>query len=1685
MPTWRKRFTVAEQLPKTGEYADPDAPKKYVIFDNRTKKPLRGSGYRPAEFASIEAAEKAVPLYAVAMKHRVVLASRSDETQAYEIWRDVTEKKRVKVVDQKFASRDEAMRYMAEHAADILATKTGFGEEILAVPEKVMREGKARRSGPVAGRDFMDTFGFRGVEFGNWNNQDERQEVMNHAYDALLDLAEVLDLPPKALSLNGDLGLAFGARGQGLSGAKAHYETDYGVINLTKMSGAGSLAHEWFHAADHYFGRQDGKAKAERTPNKQGDMVYDSKGASDMASHGFRVRDSGVREEVRAAYEKLIQSMLRKAEQFVEDTQKAEQFVGASRDDLRKTLDGIRKNLSSQLDATYYKRNNKPASAEQLAEFDRLAERLIEGHDFELKFVASESKRRMAFSGRYTNDTLDAMSAIYKAVRGRSGFTADRSGVFDSVRSALQRYETRVKMLESARSADVKTRQVPTSYAMESKRIDQGRTTDYWTTEHEMAARAFSAYVEDKIAADNGKSDFLAFGSNNDMAVYRFYNVRPFPEGDERVAINQAFDEFFGVLQTKETDSGITMFSLGRAESTGDAGPVSQVELDAVVERVASGWKRAQGDGGRLIAVDAVADLPVAILRAADAQNVPQEEIKGVFHKGHIYLVRENHTSAQEVEETIFHEAYGHMGALMLNGNDRQKLHAALNDVWNRVGALDGVRKMADKFGVLDQVEPYIKSLAKSDLPMETKRRIIVDELLAHVAGRGEFTLKEQARAYIGALRVALRNAARKMGLNGIAQTLDGYTDSELLWNLKAMREAVVSGKAGKGGDTLFMRRVPSGPSSPQQPIRFGNRPGFNIDPESRVEAVQRVHQDKMNRWARVQRQIKEQGGTVALDQDVYHAMERMTGRAADRIDAFTHDTVRPLLKRVADLKTNLEELGTYLMALGAKDRNAYIQTIRHDMPGNGSGLTDAEAAQIIADYQKRPDFAEFDRLARDFQKLTERKLTVLEKGGVIDAQTVADLKKSFGFYVPYKGFETIDEAGNQTGGTGAGYSTPKRFSRQAFGRVTKAGQVVENIIRDYEQAVIVAEKVNVGRYVRNLAQANPDPTLWTVGQPPRQPILSQGVVGLMQKAYDNENEIRFIENGREVRIQLHDKLLARAYNNLGQDGMMALMKVGDAVNRVLRQTYTQKNPAFILVNGLRDILTGLTVGTGEMGATAAVKSLHHAAGAWKAFAAESLKRGSAQGEWAKYLDAYRKSGAQTAYYAVDDIEAKQTKLDQLLAREGGMGLIEAWKKGGLKKAGTLAFWRSYNNGLVDLIESLNGGFENMMRLAAFRQYIDDRGGLAGASRETIAEASRIAKNLTVNFNRKGEATRNMNALYLFWNANVQGTQNLWRAAMQSQHKGQVRAILGAMVGVGMMMAFMSDDDDEDLTPDYVKDTSLTFYVGDSRIQIPLAYGLGYFVALGRNIGNLLQDRITPARAGMNIAGAALQHFSPLGNPIHDGDVEGKDVLVAMTPTLLKPPVMTAANRNQMGYDVVPKFSDAQPDRPAMYNTTRGGGFDMAAGGLDEIGLDMSPETLKLWTTFVTGGLGTFVVDAFGASAGATRGEFDPEKTPIVKRFYGVNDVEEHRSRFYELADDVKQQATEQGKKQHEFFGSNKAADSVQDFTKRMKALREKEYAANQAGRQVESIQRQQIRLADAFKKEHDRMVKKGLIERR
>ncbi len=113
------------------------------------------------------------------------------------------------------------------------------------------RSGPPRHLGAAPGfNEVRNFFDFRGVKIGGWVKSDEQALRARDFFIALLDLQEILAVPAFVISLRGQLSLHYGTGGQ--PGVSAHYMPAARVLALAKNAGAGSLAHEWFHAFDHY-----------------------------------------------------------------------------------------------------------------------------------------------------------------------------------------------------------------------------------------------------------------------------------------------------------------------------------------------------------------------------------------------------------------------------------------------------------------------------------------------------------------------------------------------------------------------------------------------------------------------------------------------------------------------------------------------------------------------------------------------------------------------------------------------------------------------------------------------------------------------------------------------------------------------------------------------------------------------------------------------------------------------------------------------------------------------------------------------------------------------------------------------------------------------------------------------------------------------------------------------------------------------------------------------------------------------------------------------------------------------------------------------------------------------------------------------------------------------------------------
>lgn len=97
-------------------------------------------------------------------------------------------------------------------------------------------------------------FGFRSIRVGRWVTREEQAKAAVLFHQALLDLMAILQGPESLISLRGTLSLQYGIGGR--LGVSAHYSPLERCFSLAKNAGAGSVAHEWFHALDHYLGQQ-------------------------------------------------------------------------------------------------------------------------------------------------------------------------------------------------------------------------------------------------------------------------------------------------------------------------------------------------------------------------------------------------------------------------------------------------------------------------------------------------------------------------------------------------------------------------------------------------------------------------------------------------------------------------------------------------------------------------------------------------------------------------------------------------------------------------------------------------------------------------------------------------------------------------------------------------------------------------------------------------------------------------------------------------------------------------------------------------------------------------------------------------------------------------------------------------------------------------------------------------------------------------------------------------------------------------------------------------------------------------------------------------------------------------------------------------------------------------------------
>lgn len=777
--------------------------------------------------------------------------------------------------------------------------------------------------------------------------------------------------------------------------------------------------------------------------------------------------------------------------------------------------------------------------------------------------------------------------------------------------------------------------------------------------------------------------------------------------------------------------------------------------------------------------------------------------------------------------------------------------------------------------------------------------------------------------------------------------------------------------------------------------------------------------QDRYNRWKQTIDAVKKQGGVLTEANDFYRAEERYHGATSARIEDFDAE-VKDFTKALAKDGFSIDDIQLYAYAKHAKERNAALRARREANATTGfdswSGMTDEEADEIL---QAAIDEGVDAKLATHHATLmrwTQGTRDIMLDEGLITDEQYLTLNAAYDNYVPLRG-----RAGKTSTrrGTGSGFNIRGKETERAKGRYSMADNVIEYIIQDRAKTLIRAGKNQVLRSFLQFVIDNPSANLWQINAVERRPVMTtddQGnqVIEEVNAVIKDETTIGIKDGGREVFVKILDQNLLEQMRNMNVDGVSKLIGAMLMSQRTLGRLYTSLNPVFTVLNGARDVTASTMAMIDETGFMGAGKLLVRVPGsmveAWRA------EFGNASPDY----QLFRATGGKTGFMDFKDIDTLAKELQGRVAK-AEMSAMDP---------------RIWGPAALSLIEKINAGVENGTRFATFQA--------SRSEGKSTAEAARISKNISVNFNRKGTWTPQLGAWFLFFNPAVQGS-----VSVASRLKSpKVLATLGAgMTGIAMLAlqnASMGDDDDGvawwDKVPQEVKDRNLiivlppTSTAGEAipgsrngrYVKIPMPYGWNWFATLANQAVDLWrhgQDKargVDMATAAKNAASSFMGAYMPV-QELSRSFTNPKSLALAAVPDFLNAPAQSLLNVNSFGRTMYPEgqYNEGLPDSSKYFAGQAGTIFQRTAEKLNEAtggnkyksgALDFTPATLENLARSYGGGPVSFSLDLMNAvyvRQSIERPDLDVRRLPFIKQLYGRIDAETDRAMAYERMDKI------------------------------------------------------------------------------
>lgn len=418
---------------------------------------------------------------------------------------------------------------------------------------------------------------------------------------------------------------------------------------------------------------------------------------------------------------------------------------------------------------------------------------------------------------------------------------------------------------------------------------------------------------------------------------------------------------------------------------------------------------------------------------------------------------------------------------------------------------------------------------------------------------------------------------------------------------------------------------------------------------------------------------------------------------------------------------------------------------------------------------------------------------------------------------------------------------------------------------------------------------------------------------GHMGQSIERQRNIECFVNGIRYMVTFADPAVANAINQYNRLTIPKWLDdtVGNAT-RWLAQAFTSRNPAFVAANFLRDVqhaalihgidpggdLRGFmrnippsmaTITRNVRGKSAPLKVAE--LGRLDILNTADRKMLIEQYGPERVMDAlyeyFRDNGGETGFVHSKDVAEAEKEIKRYVAFRTGRVAELAKAAQPSERPGIWLSYAAQKSGAKAIatgLENASKVAENTSRFATFLASLDQGKSLLVAIDE--------AKNVTVNFNRRGTATRPLGMFYVFFNASVQGAAQIARVAFKNRKR--FAKVVASLAAAGFLDSLLLDfflagsgDDGRDLVvSEYEKRNHLIIpYMGKNGfLKIPLPQGFRAFYGIGSLLHDLYRGKVRAEDAARTMLTLLYEDFSPVASPSPKGDATRVLIPTALTP---------------------------------------------------------------------------------------------------------------------------------------------------------------------------------------------------------